>query len=196
MIMRHRPALRAAASAPQSRGDGAISIKLIEQAPPDLRVGHFSPAEQDGQLYLIAMIEELRGLAALGFQIVIVDLRTNPNFLELDDMLILARLTLLAALLIPELAVIHQAANRRHRVRSHFNKIKPALSRHFERITGRNDTDLVSFFVDQPDFANPDSFIDSRLNGSGNGRPPFEPGPTLRITCQNAAPTRPPRMQR
>ena len=149
--------------------------QAVEQALPDLRVGHFASPEEDGQLDLVSMIEKLRSLTALRFKVMIVDFWTNPDFLELDDVLVPARFALLLRLLVPELAVIHQAANRRHRVGSHLYKIKPALARHIKRIAGRNHTDLIAFFIDQPDFTNPDSFIDSRLNGSGNGRPPFEP---------------------
>ena len=67
----------------------------------------------------LTLSPESRNLAAwrpFRFQVVIVDLRANPNFLQLDHVLMLARLALFAALLVPELAVIHHPANRRDRI--------------------------------------------------------------------------------
>ena len=119
------------------------------------------------------MIEKLCRLAPFGFQVMVVDLRSNANFLEFDDVLILARIALLAALLIPELAIVHKTAHRWNSIRRNFDEIKSLLASHLERVTRRDDPYLVTFVIDQPDLADPDALIYARLNGSGNGRPPL-----------------------
>ncbi len=146
--------------------------QLIEQSPPDIRVSHLPPAKEDGQLHFVPAIQELGRLATLRFQIVIVDLRANPHLFKLDDMLILARLALLAALLVPELAVVHQAADRRHRVRRDFYKIQTSLTGHLQRVASRDHPDLLALFVNQPHLSDANALVNPGLDWSGYGWPP------------------------
>ena len=104
--------------------------ELVEQTLADVRVGHLPPAEQDRQFDLVAGVQKLRRLPTFGLQIVIVDLRPDPDFFQLDDVLVPARLTFFAALLVSELAVVHEPADRRDRIRRHLDEIEPALPRH------------------------------------------------------------------
>jgi hypothetical protein len=90
--------------------------KLIEQVSPDISMCHLPAPEAHGQLDLVPRVEKLRRLPALGRQVVIVDLWTEANFFELDDVLILARLAILPALFVPELPVVHQPTDGRNRI--------------------------------------------------------------------------------
>ena len=83
-----------------------------------------------------------------------------------------ARLALLPALLVAKLAVVHEAADGRHRVGRHLDQVEATLARHLERIECRDDADLLPFLVDQPDLADADALIDARLDWSCNGGPP------------------------
>ena len=78
--------------------------KLVEEAAADVRVGHLAAAEEDRELDLVAADEELGGVAAFGFEVVFVDLGTDADFFQLDDVLVLAGLTLFPALIVAELA--------------------------------------------------------------------------------------------
>jgi hypothetical protein len=147
--------------------------KLVEKPPPNVRVRHFAPAEKHCQFDFVTRVQEPGSLPAFGFEIVIIDLRPNADFLKFDNVLVAARFTLFPALLIPELAVIHEPANRRDRIRSDFDKIEPALTGHFQRISRRNDPNLLACLVDESNFPNPDSLIDARLHWSGNSSPPL-----------------------
>ena len=57
-----------------------------------------------------------------------VDLRAELHFLGLDLALVLASLLRLDGLIVLELAVIHDAAHGRFRIRGDFNKIKPLVA--------------------------------------------------------------------
>ncbi len=141
--------------------------KLVQEPAPNFGVGHFSSPEQDCNFYFIARIEELGGSAALRFEIVIVNLWPDANFLELDRRLMLAGFTLLAALLISKLAVIHEPADGWNGVWCYLDEIKSSLSCHFQRIARGNDSYLFAVLIDEPDFANANPFVDPRLNWSG-----------------------------
>ena len=168
--------------------------KLIEQRLPQVGVGHFASAEQHRKLDFIPGVEELGCLAPFGLEVVVVDLRPNADLFQLDDVLVTARLALLAALLVPVLAVIHQPADRRHGIGRYLNQVKPALARHLERIKGRNDANLLALFVNESNLANADALVDAGLDGSRNSLPPkpeqwalFNTGPRREVISGAAA---------
>lgn len=146
--------------------------KLIEKGLPQVGVSHFATAEQDRKLNFIPGVEELGRLSPFRLEVVVVDLRPDANFFQLDDVLIPTRLALLAALLVPVLAVIHQPADRRHGVGCYLDEVEPSLTRHLERIKGRNDANLLALFVNEPNLANADALVDAGLDGSRNSLPP------------------------
>ena len=147
--------------------------ELIEQSLAQVRVGHLAAAEEDGELDLVPGVEELRGLSSLGLQVVVVDLRPDADFFQLDDVLMLAGLALLAALFVAVLAVVHEPADRRHGIWRNLDQVEPALARHLERIECRDDAHLLAVFIDEPDLADPDALVDAGLNGSGYSVPPW-----------------------
>lgn len=146
--------------------------QLVQQAFADVRVSHFTAAERDRHLDLIAAVQKLRGLPSFGRQIMIVDFRSNSDFLELNDMLVAPRFPFLTALLVPELPVVHQSADRRDRVGRHLDEIQASLARHVKRLTSLHDSDLRAFLVNQPDFANANALIHASLNWSCYVVPP------------------------
>ena len=106
----------------------------------------------------------------------VIDLGSDPDFFQLDDMLVPARFSLLATLLVPELAIVHEPANGWNRIRRNFHEIEPSLSGHLQRISGWNDSDLLAFLVDESNFPNSDPLIDTCLNWSGYSSPPIFSG--------------------
>src|SRR5215211_2498978 len=110
----------------------------------------------------------------------VVDLGSDANFLELDDVLIFPGFSLFPALLVTEFPVIHEPAHRWHRVRCNLDKIEATVTRHLECLERGNDAYLLTLLIDQPDFANPDALVDSGLDRSGNNLPPL---PAMRDFC-------------
>jgi len=146
--------------------------ELIQQAPADIRMRHLAPAEKHGQFHFVAGIEKLRGLAALCLEIMIVDLRPNPHFFQLDDVLIATRLSLFPALLISELAVVHEPGHGRNRIWGNLDKVEPPLASHLERISSLDDPYLFAGFVNEANLPNSDPLVDARLYWSGYSLPP------------------------
>jgi hypothetical protein len=167
----HRPTLEPRRCFDRAMRPQEIS-EPIQQSSADIRMRHLPSAEQYGQFHFVAGIEKLGGLSAFRFQIVIVDLRTNSNFLQLDDVLVPARLTLLTALLISELAVVHESGDRRNCVGSDLDKIQPTFAGHLERFSRLHDPDLFAGLVDEANLPNPDPLIDACLHWSGYSSPP------------------------
>src|SRR5215212_6992109 len=147
--------------------------ELIEEHFAQIRVGHLAAAEEDRQLDFVSGVEKLRGLPTLGFEVMVVDLGPDANLFQLDDVLMAARLALFAALLVAELAVVHEPADGWHRVGRHLDQVESPLARHLERVKCWNDADLLAVLIDQPDLANPDALVDPCLDGSGNNLPPL-----------------------
>ena len=149
-----------------------LLCQSLEKLFPKFRMGNGTATEQDRQLHLIPTIQKPRGVAALGLQIVVADLRLDPNLFELNDVLIASGIALFSALLVPKLPIIHQTTNGRGCVGRDLNEVQPALTGHLQRFPRRNDPDLATFVVDEPHLANADPLVDARLNWSGNSSPP------------------------
>ena len=66
-------------------------------------------------------------MAQLGLVVMVVGLGTDLDFLDLHHALALFGFLLLFLLLVLELAVVHDAAHGRFRIRGDFNKIKPLV---------------------------------------------------------------------
>jgi len=63
--------------------------QLIQQTTPNVWVRHFPTAEEHRQFDLITRIKKTRGLTTLGFEVMIVNFRSDPHLFELDDVLVL-----------------------------------------------------------------------------------------------------------
>ena len=146
--------------------------ELVQQSAPDIRVRHLSSAKEHRQFHLVSAVQKLSSLTAFSLQVVVVDLWTNPDLFQLDNMLILARFPLFPALLVTELAVIHQAADGRHCVRCDFNEIQSTLPRHLQRIARGDHANLLAFFINQPHLSDANALVDTGLHWSGYGWPP------------------------
>src|SRR5690606_35176452 len=112
-----------------------------------LRMRNRPSPEQHGKLDLVARLEKAFGLAALGLEIVLTDLRLDTHLLDLRDVLVLPRFPLLATLLVAVLAIIHEATHRRIRVCAHLNEIKALFTGDHQRFTSWHNSDLLPLVV-------------------------------------------------
>ena len=130
---------------------------LLHERETDLGVRHFATAELQAELHLVAMIEELLGVADLGEEIAVGDTRGELDFLELGrGGLGVARLLLL---FVNVFAEIHDAANGRLRGRGHLDEVEIELLREGQRALGLHDAELLAFGADDADFR----FLDPRI---------------------------------
>src|SRR6185369_14208332 len=107
-----------------------VAQHLDEQLVSLLGVGDLAAAERDRELDLVLLLQERARVLQLGLVIVRFDLGTELHFLEMDDVLLLACDTLAFRLLVLELSVVHDAADRWARGRRDLDQIESPLLRH------------------------------------------------------------------
>src|SRR5260370_8235296 len=135
----------------------------MEQPEPELRAGLLAPAEHDGHLDLVTLLEEPLDMATLGGVVVRVDLRPELDLLDDRLRLVLARFPGLERGLVLELAVVHQLAHRGSCGRRHLHQIKVGLLRQPERIANGYNPDLLAVRANEPDFGDTDTLVNSRF---------------------------------
>ena len=123
---------------------------------------HLAAAEAQRDLHLVAFAEEALHRLHLRVVVVVVDGRAHLDLLDLDDLLLLARLGGLLLLLVFELAVVHQLDDGRLGLRRNFDEIEAFF---FRDGAGFVEADLAVFVTvvsDQKDGAGKDFFVDAR----------------------------------
>ena len=97
----------------------------------------------------------------LNWRIVLVGVRPELDLLDVDQFLLLAGVVGLLALLIEELAVVHDPADGRGGVGRDLHQVEIQRLRPFLRLLEGEDAGLVSLLVDQPDLDGPDFLVDA-----------------------------------
>src|ERR1700733_8925121 len=129
---------------------------------------HFAAAEPQCHLDLVAFLEKPLHRAHFHVVIVIVDHRTEFYLLDLDDLLLLARLGGFLLCLVFIFAKIENLADWWDRIRRDLDQIEPGLLRHGQSCLTFGDAFVGAVFVDELDLANADLLVDARtLLGGG-----------------------------
>src|SRR5690606_16906611 len=139
----------------------------------------FAPTETDRTFHLVLVLQKFHHAAKFHLVIVLVDVGGKPHFLDVHDLLVAAGFLLLLLLLVPELAVVHDAADRRFGLRRHVDQVKPQILGALQRVPERHDADLLAVRPDYPNFPGANFPVDLML--FANGRPPpndLNPGPS------------------
>jgi hypothetical protein len=142
----------------------------LKQFAAQVLVRHFAPAEPQGDLHLVAILEKFEHVAHL--DVVVAGIRIGPelDLFDLDDLLLLARFALAFLLFVFELAKIHDLANRRIGVRRNLNQIETGFVGHFHGSGRGHHTDVFAVGADQADFSGTDFFVDARAGVALRGR--------------------------
>lgn len=114
-----------------------------------LLMRHFAAAELQGELHLVPIGEELACLFRLDHEIVSIDLRAQPNFLELAVLAVTAGLLLFFALLVFPLAEVHDSAYRRGGIRGDFYQVQTSRTSPTLGVIDLDNTNLLVVFIDQ-----------------------------------------------
>jgi hypothetical protein len=133
----------------------------VDNGVSELAVSHLAPLKPKRGLHLVAVLQEADRLVAAGLVVVVVDGNRELDFLDGDGLLALAGRALALLFLVEKLAVVLNAANRRHRGRRDFNQVETALAGNFERFKWGKDAELLALLVDDADFAGADALIDA-----------------------------------
>lgn len=147
-----------------------VGLEPVQKLGAEFLVGHLTPAEAQRHLDLVAFLEEAQHRTHLHVVVVVVDHGPEFDFLDLDHLLALAGLGRLLLLLILELAVIEQLADRRRRIGGDLDKIEPGLLGYDDRFRDRDGAFVGSVLVDQMNFASANLLVDARAVLLDGGR--------------------------
>jgi hypothetical protein len=102
-------------------------------------VGILAAAEDDREDDLVLLLEKLLGPVDLGHKIVLADLGAQPEFFVLAVMRVAFVLPLL--LLVLELPIVHDAADRRFLLRCDFDEVEPYFAGPLQRLRRIEDAE-------------------------------------------------------
>ena len=117
-------------------------------------------AEPDGNLQLVAGLQEFDSLVDLCVEIVGINRRKHTDFLDLHNLLVLAGFLFPLCLLKAELAVVHDPAHRRSRLGRDLDQIQILVIGNLLRFLCGKHTQLCSLIVDYQHLTVPDLFVD------------------------------------
>src|SRR6185436_18470230 len=120
----------------------------IEKLAADVLVHHFTATEPQGYLGLVTLGQEADEITHLDLVITLSRTGTKLHFLDLDLLLLALRRMGLLVGLEEELAVVHDAHDRRLRRRRDFDEIEPCGGRHLERVVPAHYAGLAPFGID------------------------------------------------
>src|SRR5215213_9562578 len=148
----------------------------LQQPPPELGVGHLAAAEHDGDLDLVALLEEPLDVTLLGLVVVRVDLGPHLHLFEGHQVLLAPGFLGLDGLLVLELRVVHQLDHRRAGHRGHLDHVEVLGAGHPQGLLGVHHPELFAGGADHPDLRGPDPVVDPWFNADATsllvGRPP------------------------
>lgn len=143
-----------------------ILYNPLQQLSTEFRMGHFTTAEHDKNLNLVAIFKELANVLGFKFVVVGFDFGTETHLLDFCGVLFLARIFLFFGRFILVAAIIHDAAYRRFAVARHLHQIKVGFFGAVKRFFDRNYSCLFTLGVNEPDRTNPNAVIDAGLSWS------------------------------
>src|SRR5215216_3199122 len=120
-----------------------------EEVAPTLGMALLAAAEHDRDLDLRARVQEPLHVALLRLVVVISDLRSHLDFLDMDLRLVLARRLRLLLLLVPVLAVVHDPGDRRIGVGSDLDEVEVLPEGVLESVVTGLHADLSAVGVDE-----------------------------------------------
>src|SRR6185312_14490243 len=133
-----------------------------EQVHAQMLVRHFTAAESQGDLDLVALVEEALHRPHLHVVIVIVDGGAHLDLLDLDDLLLLAGFVGLFLLLVFVLAIVHQLADGGLVVGRHLHNVEAFFLAQSERLIQADLAILMAVVADQQDSLGDDFVVDAR----------------------------------
>src|SRR5699024_147502 len=120
-------------------------------------------AEPDGNFDLILFGKEFFRVFKLRVEVMVFNSRGKTDFLDFDDLLLLARFLLFSLLFVLVFAVVHDTGNWRLCIRCNKHEVLFDTVRHLLSFLLRLDSKLGTVLSNQSDFFGTDSIIDKCL---------------------------------
>ena len=151
------------------RGDVVqVLLDALEQDPTELAVGHFTPAETDRDLGLVAVFEKTAQIAHLHLVIALFGTGAELDLFDLNLFLLLLCGLGLLGLFELELAVVHDAADRRVRVGHDLDEIEARVQGRLLSFCVRYDADVLAFRVNQPNLGDTNVLVQACVFSSAD----------------------------
>jgi hypothetical protein len=144
-----------------------ISDQAVNDLVTQITMGHLSSLEAERGLDLIAFIQEANSLVLLRLIVMFVNGDGELDLFDSDDLLLLPCSSIALILLVEELAVVLNLADRGNRVGRDLHKVQRFLAGHFESLKRSHYAKLFAIFVDDSDFAGADALISADEGFSG-----------------------------
>ena len=132
----------------------------IQDSSAQFGVLHLSSSEHDRDLDLASLAEEPLDLPGLGGKVADPDLGPVLHLLDQDTGGLLSGLLGLLGVLVLELPVVHDPANRRVRLIRHLHQIQAQFLGHGQGFVERPDPDLLTVRCDQSNLTGQDLLVD------------------------------------
>ena len=165
-------------------GDGRNFLAhLVQKLHAEFHVRHLAATETQCQLDLVAFLEEAANRLHLSLVVMAVDVRAHLDLLDLDDLLVLARLGGLLLVGVFQLAEIEDLGDRRIGAGRNLDKIETCFLGQLQCLGNGCVAAIFAFCVDELDAGNADVPVCARavlgggrcLEWSANGRGLLEP---------------------
>ena len=126
-------------------------------------MGHFTTAETDRNLDLVAALQELDGLLYLCIEVVDINIQRKTDLLDINGFLILSGFLLALGLLEPVLAIVDDAAHRRSGLGRNLHQIQILFQSDLVGVPGGHNAQLAAIGIDHSYFLVADFFIDRQI---------------------------------
>jgi hypothetical protein len=150
-------------------------LNSLENLLAQFGVNDLSSPKQNPDPKVTARLKKLLGVFHFKSNVVFINKRAEPYFLDVNDVLFFPAVFFLLTQLIFVFAVIHDPTNRRLRIGSHFDQIQIAAFGQGQGFNGIQDSQLSTVRIDYPDLFDLDAFVDPNVvffNGSSSLRYP------------------------
>lgn len=137
-----------------------------------MSMGHFASAEPNGNLDLVAGLQKFNRMIQFCVKIIGIDVQRQAHLFDVDDLLILFRFLITLGLFKTEFTIVHNAANRRFRLGSNFDKVKIFFHGDALGLLAGNNPQLAAVSVDHPDLFVPNLLIDLQFLVANSKAPP------------------------
>jgi len=147
--------------------DHPVVLQLVadgnEQQAAAIGMRQLTAAEAHRHLQLVALIEELRGGADLRVDVVVVDLRRDPDLLPRHGLLLFLGVLGLLLEVIAVLPEVAHARDGRLDVRCYLDEVVAVFLRLRECARGRDDSQLLAVGTEKAHGRNTDRFVDPQF---------------------------------
>ena len=145
-----------------------IHDEAVDDLVAEVAMGHLAAFEAEAGFDLVAIAEEADGLIFLGLVVMLVDGDGELDFLDDDDLLLLASGAVALVLLVQVFAVVLDLADGRNGVGRDLDEVEGLFAGHLQGLKRGHDAELFTIFVDNAHFTGADTFVgaNKRLGGA------------------------------